>query len=94
MDKRPIIIMGGFLSKKTIYAGMQSTLSQISDRPVHIVNTRSFEWLLSISKVGWAILLDKLDHTVKEALTGKSDCKATLVGHSAGKSLTGIFKSV
>lgn len=61
--------------------------------PVFLVPARSFEWMLSLSRAGWALLLHRLDETVQRALTVSATGKVTLVGHSAAGVVSRLYLS-
>ncbi len=90
---QPIVILGGFLSPGTVYAGMRQALAAHSGQPVSVVDTQVYDWLPSVSLAGWALLLMKLDRTVRRAAQDSATGKVTLVGHSAGGVLARIFLS-
>ena len=91
MNSAPIVIMGGFLSSAAIYREMGASLAQLSGRPIFIVKTRPFEWLFSTSMIGWRILLDRLDNTVKRAINTTTERKLTLIGHSMGGVVSRLY---
>ena len=90
-ENRQIIILGGFLSLAAIYKGLSKALSALSDQKVWVVDTRVFDWLPSISKVGWFLVLNKLDNTVRKAFKNSNLSKATLIGHSQGGVLARLY---
>jgi pimeloyl-ACP methyl ester carboxylesterase len=73
------------------YNGLSRALSALSGQKVWVVNTRVFDWLPSISRVGWFLVLNKLDITVRKAFTDSWASKATLVGHSQGGVLARLY---
>jgi len=93
MNMKPIVIFGGFLTFSAVYHDMRQGLIDHTGQPVWIVHTRVSDWLLSVRQRGWAVLLDKLDRTVRGAQGGDSDQKITLVGHSAGGVLARLYLS-
>jgi pimeloyl-ACP methyl ester carboxylesterase len=90
-ENRQIIILGGFLSMAPVYKGLSRTLSELSGQKVWVVDTRVFDWLTSISKIGWFLVLNKLDITVRKALTSSKVSKLTLIGHSQGGVLARLY---
>ena len=86
---QPVVIMGGFLSADRIYFAMRETLTALTGKHVSVVQTRSVDWLPSVSQAGWAVLLRKLDRAVRAAAQISDTGKITLIGHSAG----GVFSS-
>ena len=74
-----------------VYNGLSEALSALSGQKVWVVNTNVFDWLPSISKVGWFLVLNKLDHMVKKAFTNSKTSKATLIGHSQGGVLARLY---
>jgi pimeloyl-ACP methyl ester carboxylesterase len=90
-ENRQIIILGGFLSLAAIYKGLSHALSALSGQKVWVVDTHVFDWLSSISKVGWLLVLNKLDITVRKAFNSSRMSKATLIGHSQGGVLGRLY---
>lgn len=89
----PIVILGGFLSVSTHYAGMKTWLEEATGQKVYIVPATTWNWLCSISAYGWAQILDKLDRTVKIALQECGSERVVLVGHSSGGVMARLFLS-
>jgi pimeloyl-ACP methyl ester carboxylesterase len=75
----------------TVYKGLSHTLSALSEQKVWVVDTRVFDWLTSISKIGWFLVLNKLDITVRKALANSRMSKLTLIGHSQGGVLARLY---
>lgn len=75
----------------TVYKGLSHTLSALSGQKVWVVDTRVFDWLTSISKIGWFLVLNKLDITVRKALKNTTMSKLTLIGHSQGGVLARLY---
>jgi pimeloyl-ACP methyl ester carboxylesterase len=90
---QPIVIFGGFLSFPGAYGGMRDTLAQITGQPVWIVEARSYDWIRTISRIGWTYLLRKLKRTVHQAVRHSTTGKVTLVGHSAGGVMARLYLS-
>ena len=90
---QPIVIFGGFLSADRIYFALRETLAALTRQPVSVVQTRSLDWLPSVSQVGWAVLLRKLDRAVRAAAQISPTGKVTLIGHSAGGVLARLYLS-
>ena len=90
---QPIVIFGGFLSADRIYFALRETLAALTRQHVSVVQTRSLDWLPSVSQVGWAVLLRKLDRTVRAAAQISATSKVTLIGHSAGGVLSRLYLS-
>ena len=88
---RQIIILGGFLSLAAVYKGLSQALSVLSGQKVWVVETRVFDWLQSISKIGWFLVLNQLDITVRKAQIYSRMSKATLIGHSQGGVLARLY---
>jgi len=82
--EKPILIFGGFLSFPRLYGDMRHTLVELTDRPVSIVPTLSYDWLGSMTLYGVSRLLHKLDRAVRQALSASSASRLTLVCHSVG----------
>jgi hypothetical protein len=70
---------------------LSRALSELSGQKVWVVNTRVFDWLPSVSKVGWFLVLNKLDITVRKAFSSSRMSKATLIGHSQGGILARLY---
>ncbi len=90
---QPIVIVGGFLSADRIYFALRESLAALAGQPVSVVQTRSVDWLPSVSPVGWAVLLRKLDRAVQAATQISPTGKVTLIGHSAGGVLARLYLS-
>lgn len=89
--KPPIVFLGGFLSQPTLYASIGLDLVSLFGNRVFIVDTRMFAWLFTIFKFGWYMVLNELDHTVREALKQTGKNKAILIGHSQGGVLARLY---
>lgn len=87
-----IVILGGFASPSGIYTGFARALARHSGRPVSVVDAETVDWIPSIAAVGWLVLLNKLDRTVRKAYTAYHE-RVTLVGHSAGGVLARLYLS-
>jgi pimeloyl-ACP methyl ester carboxylesterase len=90
-ENRQIIILGGFLSFAAVYNGLSQALSEFAGKKVWVVNTRAFDWLPCVSKVGWFLVLNKLDITVRRVFTNPRISKVTLIGHSQGGVLARLY---
>jgi len=90
---QPVVIFGGFLSADRIYFALRETLAALTGRHVSVVQTRSLDWLPSVSQYGWATLLRKLDRSVRAAAQISPTGKVTLIGHSAGGVLARLYLS-
>lgn len=88
---QPIVIFGGFMSFSMLYWEMRDALASIARQPVWIVQTVGHDWLPSVTSLGWAFLLRKLDQTVRQALGDSETGKVTLIGHSAGGVLARLY---
>lgn len=93
MIAQPIVIFGGFLSFAMLYRDMRNALASLTGQSVWIVETLGHDWLPSVTRMGWAYLLRKLDHTVRQAIRGSVTGKVTLIGHSAGGVLARLYLS-
>jgi len=68
-------------------------LTDLAAGPVWIVKTWGHDWLPSISTLGWAYLLRKLDRVVQQAARESPTSQVTLIGHSAGGVLSRLYLS-
>jgi pimeloyl-ACP methyl ester carboxylesterase len=89
--RRPIVILGGVLSRPGLYAGMQRTLAECAGVPVSVVRTGIVDWLLAISARGWRRILVKLDCEVRRSAAGCTS--VVLVGHSSGGVIGRLYLS-
>ena len=87
----PIVFLGGFLSQPTLYTSVGLNLTSLFGNRVFIVDARMFDWLITISKFGWYLVLNELDRTVRDALKQTGKNKAILVGHSQGGVLARLY---
>ncbi len=92
-DTSPIVLLGGFLSQASLYKGFSQRLMSFTGQKVFVVNTRFFDWPPTISKLGWLLILNKLDRTVKNACKACAGEKITLIGHSQGGILGRLYLS-
>jgi pimeloyl-ACP methyl ester carboxylesterase len=88
-----IVFLGGFLSQAALYAGFSTAMESFSGKKVFLVDTRVMDWLPSVSKLGWSLILNKLDITVKRAARQSGDRKLTLIAHSQGGILARLYLS-
>lgn len=88
-----IVFLGGFLSQAAFYSSFSTALESFSGKKVFLVDTRVSDWLQIVSKLGWSLILNKLDSTVKNALRQSGDRKLTLIGHSQGGVLARLYLS-
>lgn len=91
VSQEPIVILGGFMGLASLYAGLSLELAALSGRQVVVVDTRIFDWLTSASKVGWYLVLTRLDQTVNQALLETTAAKAILIAHSQGGILSRLY---
>lgn len=89
----PIVCLGGFASEATLYGGFRDTLAALSGRRVHLVDTRFYDWLPSVTKLGWLLVLNRLDDVVRRAWNESGREKLTLIGHSQGGILARLYLS-
>ena len=68
-------------------------MAEVTGLPVFLVQARSYDWMLSVSRTGWVRLLRLLDQTVQQALTVSQTGKVTVVGHSAAGVLSRMYLS-
>lgn len=88
-----IVFLGGFLSQAAVYNSFRRALASFTGREVFLVDTRLSDWLPSISKLGWLLVLNKLDIAVKNAIEQFPNSKLTLIGHSQGGILARLYLS-
>jgi hypothetical protein len=91
--EQPIVILGGFLSFPGTYQRMQETMAELADQPVWVAQAFLHDWVLAVTPVGWKRLLDKLQHTVQQAIGSSSTGKISLIGHSAGGVVSRLYLS-
>ena len=89
----PIVVFGGFLSQPQLYTRMRDWLAQRTGQQAWVVDTRTHDWLMSVTAEGWAHLLDKLRQTVHRAVESSDTGKITLIGHSSGGVMARLFLS-
>jgi pimeloyl-ACP methyl ester carboxylesterase len=92
-ETAPIVIVGGFLSFSMLYYDMRNALSRITERPVSIVETQSLDWMATVARPGWTVILRKIDRAVSRALETSGAKRVTLIGHSAGGVLARLYLS-
>jgi pimeloyl-ACP methyl ester carboxylesterase len=85
------VLLGGFGSPSSLYAGLRDHLSEISGQPARVVPTQTWDWLPSVVAYGWVHLLTRLQHSVQQALQLSTTGKVTLIGHSAGGLLARLY---
>jgi pimeloyl-ACP methyl ester carboxylesterase len=85
-----VLILGGFMAPAAIYAGLASTLGDLSSGPVSVVPTTGVDWIPSVTKSGWLIILRKLDSAVQGLASSDG---VTLVCHSAGGLIARLYLS-
>jgi hypothetical protein len=90
---QPIVLFGGFLTNPLLMSGFRRALGNTTGLPVHLVPARSYDWMLSVSRSGWARLLRHLDGTVGCARSASPTGKVTLVGHSAAGVVSRLYLS-
>ena len=82
----PALIIPGFLSSASKYAGMAESLER-SRRfdTVRVVPLRASEWYPTLAGGDFGAILDKIDACARDVLAAsRPDAKLLLVGHSAG----------
>jgi len=92
INQQPVVLLGGFLSQQGNYSALKHAISDLSGNNVWVVDTRFFDWIPCISKVGWLIVLNKLDTTIKNA-SSTTNKKVILIGHSQGGILARLYLS-
>jgi len=91
MTPQPIVFLGGFLSFPSTYAGMKDELARVSGQPVWVVPAYTHHWLTTVTAAGWALIIRKLDATVREAVKSSPTGKITLIGHSSGGVMARLY---
>lgn len=91
MNPQPIVLFGGFLSVPSIYDGMRDEIARVSGQKVWVVPAYTHHWLTAVVPAGWALLIRKLDATVREAVKTSPTGKITLIGHSAGGVMSRLY---
>ena len=91
MTPQPIVLFGGFLSVPSIYDGMRDEIARVSRQKVWVVPAYTHHWLTAVVPAGWALLIRKLDATVREAVKTSPTGKITLIGHSAGGVMSRLY---
>jgi len=82
--KNPIIILGGFLITSEAYNPLKTTIENISDRKVYVVDVTRGDWFKSNSAEGWITILNKVKKMVTFVLNKTKAKKIDLIGHSSG----------
>ena len=88
-----IVVLGGFLSQAPLYSGFKSRLMALTEKRVYVVNTSFLDWASTLTELGWLLVLNKLDATVKEAFADCANQKLALIGHSQGGILGRLYLS-
>ena len=91
--KNPIIILGGFLITSEAYKIAKSTIENISDRKVYVVEVTRGDWLKSNSAEGWINIVNKVKNNVEFALKESSAKQIDLIGHSSGGIMLRLYLS-
>jgi hypothetical protein len=91
--EEPIVILGGFLSRASLYQDLAGVLKDVTDQAVSIVATRTIDWLGAAIPLGWLPLLRRLHRAVGKAVRRSETGKVTLIAHSAGGVLARIYLS-
>jgi pimeloyl-ACP methyl ester carboxylesterase len=91
MNSQPVVFLGGFLSAPSIYEGMAREIARVSGQKVWVVQARTHHWLTTVTAAGWALIIRKLDETVKEAVQTSPTGKVTVVGHSSGGVMSRLY---
>ena len=90
---QPIIILGGFLINCNAYKEMADYIKNRSNHKVIIVPVNKIEWLCTNWSFGWQIILDKVNHIVKNLSKESPTNKVTLIGHSSGGMILRLYLS-
>jgi triacylglycerol esterase/lipase EstA (alpha/beta hydrolase family) len=88
---QPVVFLGGFLSGPSIYEGMAREIARVSGQKVWVVQARTHHWLTTVTAAGWALIIRKLDETVKQAVQTSPTGKVTVVGHSSGGVMSRLY---
>ena len=78
-----IVIVGGFWSGCEEYQDLAGILREVSGFEVFISSISSVEWMVAFVR-GFASIVDKVGHTVDQALAQTGAEKVVLVGYSVG----------
>ena len=81
---QPVVILGGFLITDEAYGPMAQWLKAQGGLDVSVVHASRVDWLLTSSAWGWQRLLQRVDHSVKQARDRCAGAPVTLIGHSSG----------
>ena len=81
---QPVVILGGFLITDEAYGPMAQWLKAQGGLDVSVVHASRVDWLLTSSTWGWQRLLQRVDHSVKQARDRCAGAPVTLIGHSSG----------
>lgn len=92
-ERRPVVILGGVLSRPGLYAEMQRTLEEWAAVPVSVVRTSLVDWLLAVSAYGWHRILRKLDAEVRRAAAASGGTRVIVIGHSSGGVIGRLYLS-
>ena len=81
---QPVVILGGFLITEEAYGPMAQWLEAQGGIDVSVVHASRLDWLLTSSAWGWQRLLQRVDHSVRQARDRCAGAPVTLIGHSSG----------
>jgi pimeloyl-ACP methyl ester carboxylesterase len=87
----PIVIIGGFASRPSLYREMAAQLTALSGRPILTVPIRRRHWLAVALSDSYRGLLRRVDATVQAAYQAAGNRRVTIVAHSAGGVLARIY---
>ena len=82
----PVLIIPGFLSSASKYAGMAESLERLRRfDAVRVVPLQASDWYPTLAGGDFGAILDKIDACASDVLAAsRPDAKLLLVGHSAG----------
>jgi pimeloyl-ACP methyl ester carboxylesterase len=76
-----------------MYTRMRQASVSLTARAVKVVKLQPYDWITSITRMGWVHLLNKLERGVREAIQLSSTGKVILIGHSQGGVLARLYLS-
>jgi triacylglycerol esterase/lipase EstA (alpha/beta hydrolase family) len=86
----PTVILPGFFAGALEYRDLEQSLQQLGF-PTVTVPLRQRDWFPTVGGRSMLPILQKLDKTVKQVITGYNASKINLIGHSAGGWIARIY---